>query len=59
MVQTCLHTGLSAVYDDLLGFDGDEIYIGLPQELTGESSATPSALENCSSSAWRKAGRFS
>ncbi|WP_162642071.1 potassium transporter TrkA [Streptosporangium sp. 'caverna'] len=49
MVQTCLHTGLSAVYDDLLSFDGDEIYIGLARELTGErfGDALP-ALENCS-----------
>ncbi|GAA3111357.1 CASTOR/POLLUX-related putative ion channel [Streptosporangium carneum] len=49
MVQTCLHAGLSMVYSDLLGFEGDEIYFRQPGELAGESfgDALP-ALENCS-----------
>ncbi|WP_433243666.1 CASTOR/POLLUX-related putative ion channel [Streptosporangium sp. CA-135522] len=35
MVQTCLHAGLSTVYSDLLGFEGDEIYFCPPGELAG------------------------
>ncbi|MEV8631916.1 potassium transporter TrkA [Streptosporangium sp. NPDC051023] len=49
MVQTCLHAGLSMVYNDLLGFGGDEICFRPPGDLVGESfgDALP-ILENCS-----------
>jgi ion channel POLLUX/CASTOR len=59
MVQTCLHAGLYTVYDDLLGFDGDEIYIGLSRELTGKrfGDALPT-LENCSLIGLERGGKI-
>lgn len=36
MVQTCRQSGLSVVYTEITGFDGDEIYIIEEQQLIGE-----------------------
>jgi voltage-gated potassium channel Kch len=36
-VQTCLQSGLSVVYDELLGFDGDEIYFVDARPLAGRT----------------------
>lgn len=36
-VQTCRQVGLSAVYQELLGFDGDEMYMSRQPELMGKS----------------------
>lgn len=38
-VQTCLQSGLSVVYEELLGFDGDEIYFVDAAPLVGMSFA--------------------
>ena len=38
-VQTCLQSGLSIVYEELLGFDGDEIYFVDAAPLVGHSFA--------------------
>lgn len=35
-VQTCRQVGLSAVYAELLGFDGDELYIAQEPQLVGK-----------------------
>ncbi|MFF5208676.1 potassium transporter TrkA [Streptosporangium sp. NPDC000396] len=49
MVQTCLHAGLSTVYRNLLGFQGDEVYFHPPGELAGMKFGDALlALENCS-----------
>ncbi|MEV7010549.1 potassium transporter TrkA [Streptosporangium sp. NPDC051022] len=58
MVQTCLHAGLSTVYNDLLGFQGNEIYYRQPGELTGErfGDVLPT-LENCSLIGLEREGR--
>lgn len=37
MVQTCLQSGLSSVYTDLMQFDGDEIYFYHEPKLTGKT----------------------
>ncbi|MEJ6492942.1 MAG: hypothetical protein QNL60_10845 [Flavobacteriales bacterium] len=37
MVQTCRQSGLSIVYSEITGFDGDEIYIIEETELTGKT----------------------
>lgn len=36
-VQTCRQVGLSAVYQELLGFDGDEMYMSKQPEIVGRS----------------------
>lgn len=36
-VQTCRQVGLSAVYAELLGFDGDEMYLQKEPQLVGKS----------------------
>ncbi len=36
-VQTCLQSGLSVIYDELLGFDGDELYFWDATPLVGRS----------------------
>ena len=38
-VQTCRQVGLSAVYSELLGFDGDELYLSAQPSLTGRTFA--------------------
>ncbi|GAA2910232.1 lipoprotein [Streptosporangium fragile] len=59
MVQTCVQAGLSAVYSDLLAFDGDEIYFTGAGELAGErfGDALPT-LENCSLIGLERGGRI-
>ncbi|MCB9189399.1 MAG: NAD-binding protein [Flavobacteriales bacterium] len=39
MVQTCRQSGLSVVYTEITGFDGDEIYIIEEPQLTGKTFA--------------------
>jgi voltage-gated potassium channel Kch len=38
-VQTCLQSGLSVVYEELLGFDGSELYFIADPQLVGQSFA--------------------
>ncbi|MFI5908103.1 hypothetical protein [Dactylosporangium sp. NPDC051541] len=40
IVQTCLQSGLSVVYTDLLDFGGDEIYVRRETSLTGRGYST-------------------
>lgn len=48
MAQTCRQTGLSIVYNELLDFDGDEIYMKLESGFIGKTYAdTLFAYPNC------------
>ncbi len=54
--QACLHGGMSAVFTELLDFDGDEMYFASIPELVGHSYREALlAFERCSLLGWKKA----
>ncbi len=55
--QACLQRGMSAVFTELLDFDGDEIYFANVPEVAGHTYREALlAFEKCSLIGWRPAG---